>query len=805
MDDRAALERENEALRERLARLHEAGTRIAEELDLDVVLGEVMEAARALTGARFSGITLLDEAGELEQFITPEFSQQQYQAVMQMPGGEAFFRHLHGLEGPLRLDDLGAYIESLGLGPFPLQLGGYCCLPIRHRGRHVASIHLSDKRDGAGFTAEDEETLGLFAQQAAIAIANARRMRDERRARADLETLVETSPVGVVLFDAHSGTMLSHNREARRIVESLRDPEQSHDDLLGVLSHRRADGRRLDPSELALARALSSGETVRAEEIALEAPDGRRISVIVNATPIRDESGTVESVVVTLQDLAGLEEQARMRTEFLGMVSHELRLPLTSIKGSVATLLAAEEELDPAEARQFHRIIEQQTGQMETLITDLLDVARIDSGELAVRPEPVALEALVEAALAGFRTAGGRHDVQIDLPEGLDRVLVERRRIVQVLVNLLTNAARHSPGAAAIRLMARPLDVELQVTVADDGIGIEAERLKTLFQRRARAGWRSSDEREPASGLDSDPGPVRSGLGLAIARGIVEAHGGRIWAESEGPGEGAQFHFTLPAVEPAALPPEPGSTRPARGQFRILALDDDPQILVYLRHTLEEAGFDPVLTGDHEALRPLIAEHRPHLVLLDLVLPESDGMELMQLLPELQDRSVIFLSAYGGDERIARALELGADDYIVKPFSPTELVARIRTVLRRTAAGQSGPPRPSGVYRYAELEIDYAEQQVALAGRPLELTYLEERLLVELSKRAGDVLSHAQLLPRVWGPAHSGRTGAVRTLVKQLRRKLGDEAEQPTYIFNVPRLGYRMPESELAEAAEADD
>ena len=221
------------------------------------------------------------------------------------------------------------------------------------------------------------------------------------------------------------------------------------------------------------------------------------------------------------------------------MVSHELRLPLTSIKGSVATLITAEEELDPAEARQFHRIIEQQTGQMETLITDLLDVARIDAGELAVRPEPVAMETLVEAALASFRTGGGRHDVQIDLPEGLDRVLVERRRIVQVLVNLLTNAARHSPGAAAIRLMARPLDVELQVTVADDGIGIEPERLKTLFQRRARAGRPGGHERDPERGLDGDPGPVRSGLGLAIARGIVEAHGGRIWAESEGAGRGA--------------------------------------------------------------------------------------------------------------------------------------------------------------------------------------------------------------------------------------------------------------------------
>ena len=787
-----ALEREVAALRERLARLHEAGTRIAEELDLDTVLGEVMDAARTLTGARFSGITMLDEAGELEQFIAPEFSDQQYQALMEMPGGEEFFSYLHGLDGPLRVDDLRTHVAALGLGPFPLALGSYCCQPIRHRGRHVGSIHLSDKHDGTVFAAEDEETLGLFAQQAAIAIANARRMRDERRARADLETLVETSPVGVALFDAPSGRLVSLNREARRIVDGVREPDQSPDELLGVLSYRRADGRTYPAGELLLARALSSGETLRAEEITLEAPDGRRASVIVNATPIRTADGPVESVVVTLQDLAPLEELARMRTDFLGMVSHELRVPLSSIRGSATTLITAEHSLDPAAASQFYRIIDQQAGQMEALITDLLDAARIESGELAVRPEPVALEALVEAAAASFRTGGGttsgRHELEIQLPEGLARVLAERRRIVQVLVNLFTNAARHSPGAPTIRVSARQHDVEVQLTVADDGIGIEPERLQALFQHPART------DRE------SGPRPLGPGLGLAIAKGIVEAHGGRIWAESEGAGKGAQFHFTLPAVEPAALPPEPGSVQPARGQFRILALDDDPLTLRYLRESLEEAGFDPFLTGDPEALGSLIAEHRPHLVLLDLVLPESDGMELMERLPELQERPVIFLSAYGGDERVARALELGADDYIVKPFSPTELIARIRTVLRRTAAGQIGPAPPTGEYRCAGLVIDYAEQEASLDGRPLTLTYLEQRLLVELSKQAGEVLSHAQLLPRVWGPAHSGRTGAVRTLVKQLRRKLGDEAESPTYIFNVPRLGYRMPESEPPEA-----
>lgn len=140
------LRRENAALRERLAQLSDASARIAEELELDTVLREVLDAARSLTGARFSGITMLDEAGELEDFITPEFGDQEYQALIAMPGGEEFFRYLHGLAEPLRVDDLRTHVETLGLGPFPLALGSYLCLPIRRRGRHVGSIHLAEKR-----------------------------------------------------------------------------------------------------------------------------------------------------------------------------------------------------------------------------------------------------------------------------------------------------------------------------------------------------------------------------------------------------------------------------------------------------------------------------------------------------------------------------------------------------------------------------------------------------------------------------------------------------------------------------------
>ena len=202
----------------------------------------------------------------------------------------------------------------------------------------------------------------------------------------------------------------------------------------------------------------------------------------------------------------------------------------------------------------------------------------------------------------------------------------------------------------------------------------------------------------------------------------------------------------------------------------------------------------PIVTGDPDAVGRLMEEEKPHLVLLDLMLPGIDGIELMERVPELAEVPVIFLSAYGRDQIVARALEAGADDYVVKPFSPTELVARIQAVLRRRTAAEWA--EPSEPYALGELTVNYAERRVSLAGRPVQLTDIEYRLLCELAANAGRVLTHDQLLQRVWGLTNSGGSGPVRTVVKNLRRKLGDDADNPTYIFNEPRVGYRIPKGE---------
>ena len=786
--------REMEELRERLTRLSEASLRVSESLDPDTVLQEVMDSARALTGARFGGIMAFDESGQLLEFITSGMPPEEQQRMLDLPEGPALYEYFSSIQGSLRFGDVASQMRSLGFPDLPIQtlLGA----PMRHRGEHVGNLYVAEKEGGREFSREDEETLVMFASQAALVVVNARRHRDEQRARADLEALVNTSPVGVLVFDAATGALASLNREASRIFNDLQTPGRPLEQLLGVLTFRRADGREISLEEFPLAQALSAGETVRAEEIVIQIPDGRSVTTLVNATPIHSEEGRVESVVVTLQDLTPLEDLERLRAEFLGMVSHELQTPLASIRGSAATLLDDEADLDPAEMRQFHRIIQREASRMRGLISDLLDVARIETGTLPVAPGPAELAALVDEARNAFLSAGGGNRLRIELPPDLPSVLADRRRIVQVLGNLLANAASHSPEDSAIRVIAVREDIHVAVSVIDEGRGVAAERLPHLFRKFSR-----SEGEDPGRGLGG------SGLGLAICKGIVETHGGRIWAESDGEGLGARFTFTIPLVleagtGAAAAPARRSGRRQGaeREQQRILVVDDDPQALRQVRDALAKLGYAPVVTADPEEVYRLIEAEKPHLVLLDLMLPGTDGIELMQGIFEIADVPVIFLSVYGQDEVIARAFDTGAADYVVKPFSPTELAARIRAALRRREA--AARPEPTGPYVLGELTIDYAGRRVSLAGRPVRLTAIEHQLLVELSSHAGLVLTHEHLLQRVWGLGSSGDSRPVRTAVKNLRRKLGDDAGSSTYIFTEPRVGYRMAMGETPEERE---
>ena len=778
---------EIESLRRRLSELSDASRLVSESLDLDIVLQKVIDNARSLTGARYGALLTYELSGAMKDFITSGLSPTEIERLGALPQGLGLLGYMNEIREPLRLSDLSRHPRSVGFPDNHPPMKTFLGMPIRYRDEYVGNIYLTEKEGGAEFTSEDQDTLVMFASQAGAAISNARRYQEEHRARADLEALVNISPVGVVVFDARTGDLVSANDETRRLVGKLHPPGRSLADLLTVMALRRADGSDIQIEELPTVKALTHGETIFADEVVIHPPDGRgAITVLVNARPIRQDGGDIVSVVATIQDITPLEEMKKQRTKFLRNVSHELRTPLSAIKGSTSTLLSSTYPLNAAETRQFLRVIDEQSDQMRGLINNLVDMTQIESGTLSVTPEPTDVAGLLRRVRDVHAHAATGNSVELELAPNLPKVMADEPRIMQVLSYLIPSVSRYVSTPSSVRIAAALQDVHVAVTVETKGNGAATPNSPLLLERLASAANRVV---EGSTGRDD--------IGIAISVGIVEAHGGRLSVKDGKGRRGSGFTFTLPVVDEAASVAGmeesryPSSLGPHEGQARILGFVADPETGRYVRDILSQADLSVTVAGNLEEAEGIIETQKPHAILLEPALPWSEGLETLVRICRVSGVPVIFVAGHGWDRYIGRAFELGAFDYIAKPFTSTELLARVGAALRRrSAAGQREPSVP---YVHGDLAIDYVEREVSVAGTPVHLTATEYKLLVELSAAAGRVSTHGQLLRRVWGPLYSSDARIVRTYVKELRHKLGDDAARPKYIFTESGVGYRMP------------
>lgn len=243
-------------------------------------------------------------------------------------------------------------------------------------------------------------------------------------------------------------------------------------------------------------------------------------------------------------------------------------------------------------------------------------------------------------------------------------------------------------------------------------------------------------------------------------------------------------------------------------KVRILCVEDDPQMRNFLLAQLKARGFQVQAVRDGAQAIDIAALFQPQLVLLDLALPSLDGLTFLRRLREWSNAPVIILSAHDEEPIKIKALDLGADDYLTKPFSLNELLARVRVALRRTeeamrlrnSIGSSDGQRP--FYRCGGangLVVDFAHRQVRSGGHEVHLTPTEYDLLCELTRNAGKVLTHRELLQRVWGPDYSGENTYLRTFVRHLRRKLEPDPAQPRFLLNEPGVGYLVPPADAEE------
>jgi signal transduction histidine kinase/ActR/RegA family two-component response regulator len=381
-----------------------------------------------------------------------------------------------------------------------------------------------------------------------------------------------------------------------------------------------------------------------------------------------------------------LQEADRRKDEFLAMLSHELRNPLAAIS-NVAHVMKASPAIDP-QLRWARDVLGRQTGHLTRLIDDLLDVSRITRGKVTLRREPLELKSIVAAAVETTRTLITQrgHALQLDVPEESIPVLGDRVRLTQVVDNVLTNAAKYTPEGGRISVSLEALagaPGEAVIRVRDTGVGIAADMLPNLFQL-----FRRADE-----SLARSEGGL--GIGLALARGLVEMHGGRIEALSEGHGKGSEFVIRLPrslAVE-VAEPQRPAAEAQKRDarQLRVLVVDDSIDSAESMAIILEMSGHDVRKAHNGPDALSAASEYRPDVVLMDIGMPGMSGHEVAQKMREtasMREVILIAMTGYGRQVDREQSRAAGFDHHLVKPLD----FDKLNEVLTASTASAKQPP-----------------------------------------------------------------------------------------------------------------
>ena len=412
-----------------------------------------------------------------------------------------------------------------------------------------------------------------------------------------LSALVDAINVGVILVDRE--LLIAHwNKEATRVTGIQADKMLGQPaSVLGEAIAQRVEDY---PSVVAhLAHAFDPAETTHLPIVLLE--PRREIDLTISPALLPLDGGQVGSVIV-LHDITAIKELERAKDELIGMVSHELRTPLTSIVGFTELLI--DRPFSDAQQKGYLGTMLKEGRRLTDLINDFLNLQGLEGGYKKLDLGPADVRTVIGRAIA---TTGDYPQTQIhlDSPKELPLVMADTNAIHQVLLNMLSNARKYSPSGGLIDVSAKVIDDVVEVSIQDHGLGIPADALPKLFSKFFRV---QSPDRRQISG---------TGLGLAISRRIVEMHGGRVGAESAGPGQGSRFYFTLRTVSAEAKSGD------------VLIVEDDVGFARLLEAELSVAGLSSLWAPDAETADRLIAQMTPRAVVLDLMLPGASGEEFL--------------------------------------------------------------------------------------------------------------------------------------------------------------------------------
>jgi len=425
---------------------------------------------------------------------------------------------------PHLADKLGRIVAQLGL-----RLQQVVALPMSI-GRELIGVLYVFRAYGSRFTVNDRHVLASFADQAAIAVHNAQLYESVSQEKRRLDAILEHSADGVLILNS-AHRIVVFNRALAQLsrwpaAETLGRP---HDEVI-----RWA---RLETS-LDLGSAVAGGWPLPFApplyvEGDLRRRDGGTVSVGITYAPLFDREQRLVNIIADVRDVTRFREADEVKSVFISVISHELKTPVALIKGYADTLRRKDARWDAVTTQEGLTVIVEEADRLNQLIDDLLDASRLQAGALPLEMDQVALDALAERVARLFRTQTKAHEFIVRFSPDFPAVIGDIGRLGQVLNNLVSNAIKYSPDGGAIEINGRALPNEVIVTVSDTGIGIPLEEQARVFERFFR-GVRERNQSTPGAGL-----------GLYLAKAIVEAHDGRIWVESQ-PEQGTAFSFAIP-------------------------------------------------------------------------------------------------------------------------------------------------------------------------------------------------------------------------------------------------------------------
>ncbi len=506
--------------------LLEISRAITEELDLEQVLSRIVHVAAELLAGRAGLIALREQSGwhiATSHGISAGFLKRLNRLLSDIPA--------HNDPERFELPEVNRRLQRMTQAASMGLLTGVG-LPLISRQEVVGMIFVFRAYHGR-FSAEDIDLLQGFAAQAAIAVHNARLYTQIAEQKRHLDAVLDSSADGIFILDP-GFRFLRFNRACSRLTGY--PPE----DVLGrphrdVIHWLKVDlGPTLEEAE-AGGWPLGPQATLYVEGD-LQRRDGSPISVGITYAPTLSPQEELLSIVAIVRDITRFREAEELKSTFISIVSHELRTPVALIKGYVGTLRREDAHWDPAIVRDSLAVIEEEADRLASLIDDLLEASRLQAGGITLSRSEVDLEQLAARLVERFRTQSEEHRLEIDFPADFPLVHADESRLSQVLSNLLSNAVKYSPKGGRILVEGRVREKDVVVSVSDEGPGIPPSDIPHIFERF----YRASHTARTTQG---------AGLGLYLAKAIVEAHGGRIWVDDKVK-NGTRICFSIPrAVE----------------------------------------------------------------------------------------------------------------------------------------------------------------------------------------------------------------------------------------------------------------